>query len=273
MCSLGKLAVLQVDSPVQPAGFVSVPVPALDPDPVPATVPEEVCCSSLLFLLDILSDRVFLVDSGASLSVFPGPGSTSSDGVRLHTADGSLMYCSGTRITPLYFSCGSDSRFYSWNFQLALVSVPLLGADFLQHFNLLVDVKGHWLVHAKCLESIVIQPAPDPSASRSSPPSFQTLSPPTVLPPPSHHLLTKLGPTVHAKPRRLDPEKLAAAKVEFFTMEKAGIIRRSSSHWSSPLHMVKKKDRGWRPCGDYRRLNNVTVPDRYPLPNIADFTS
>ena len=37
--------------------------------------------------------------------------------------------------------------------------------------------------------------------------------------------------------------------------------------------MVKKKDRGWRLCGDYRRLNNVTVPNRYPLPHIADFTS
>ena len=34
--------------------------------------------------------------------------------------------------------------------------------------------------------------------------------------------------------------------------------------------MVKKKDGG---CGDYRRLNNVTIPDRYPLPHIADFTS
>ena len=56
-------------------------------------------------------------------------------------------------------------------------------------------------------------------------------------------------------------------------MEKAGIIRRFSSLWSSPLHMVKKKDGGWRPWGDYRRLNNVNIPDRYPLPNIADFTS
>ena len=37
--------------------------------------------------------------------------------------------------------------------------------------------------------------------------------------------------------------------------------------------MVKKKDGGWRPCGDSRRLKNVTVPDRYPLPHIAEYTS
>ncbi len=37
--------------------------------------------------------------------------------------------------------------------------------------------------------------------------------------------------------------------------------------------VIKKKDGGWRPCGDYRRLNTATVPDRYPLPNIADFSS
>ena len=37
--------------------------------------------------------------------------------------------------------------------------------------------------------------------------------------------------------------------------------------------MVKKKDGGWRPCGDLRRLNNITIPDRYPLPNVADCTA
>ncbi|CAM1323273.1 Uncharacterised protein r2_g3180 [Pycnogonum litorale] len=52
-----------------------------------------------------------------------------------------------------------------------------------------------------------------------------------------------------------------------------GIIRPSSSNWSSPLHMVPKKQPGeWRPCGDYRALNNITRPDRYPLPKLRDLS-
>ena len=47
----------------------------------------------------------------------------------------------------------------------------------------------------------------------------------------------------------------------------------SSSPWSSPLHVVSKADGGWRPCGDYRKLNVTTADDRYPLPHIHSFSS
>ena len=56
-------------------------------------------------------------------------------------------------------------------------------------------------------------------------------------------------------------------------MEAMEIVRRSSSPWSSPLHVVPKPSRGWHPCGEYRRLNAVTVDDRYPVPRLQDFTA
>ena len=87
-----------------------------------------------------------------------------------------------------------------------------------------------------------------------------------------HHLRTS-GPPISSPFRRLDAEKLAAAKAEFSALEKDGIVRRSDSPWASPLHMVRKTDGSWRPCGDYRRLNGVTVPDSYPLPNMMDFVA
>ncbi|RUS70636.1 hypothetical protein EGW08_021603 [Elysia chlorotica] len=85
-----------------------------------------------------------------------------------------------------------------------------------------------------------------------------------------HHIPTS-GPPVHTRARRLDKDKLSAAKTEF--EERLGIVRRSSSAWSSPLHIVKKSNGGWRPCGDYRCLNDITKGDKYPLPHIQDLNS
>lgn len=51
---------------------------------------------------------------------------------------------------------------------------------------------------------------------------------------------------------------------------KAGVIRESTSPWASPMVFVRKKDGTTRPCVDYRKLNDVTRRDAYPLPRVDD---
>ena len=95
--------------------------------------------SNLVYLQDSLSVQRFLVDSGAFVSVFPHIFPTLSaplSKTKLLTAGGSPLPCFGARVIPLRFG----SRHFSWSFQLALVSVPILGSDFLHHHALLVDV-------------------------------------------------------------------------------------------------------------------------------------
>ena len=70
--------------------------------------------------------------------------------------------------------------------------------------------------------------------------------------------------------RRLPQGQQEEADRQVKEMLEQGIIQPSSSPWASPIILVKKKDGTMRFCVDYRRVNNVTVKDAYPLPRIDD---
>ena len=84
--------------------------------------------------------------------------------------------------------------------------------------------------------------------------------------------------TGNGQPIRQKPYRSALTQKE--TIEKhinamldADIIRESTSPWASPVVIVPKKDGSLRFCIDYRKLNNTTVKNCYPLPNIDDIFS
>uniref|UniRef100_A0A6G5ABV7 Putative tick transposon n=1 Tax=Rhipicephalus microplus TaxID=6941 RepID=A0A6G5ABV7_RHIMP len=68
----------------------------------------------------------------------------------------------------------------------------------------------------------------------------------------------------------VSPTERHAIQTQVKEMLQDGVIQPSSSPWSSPVVLVKKKDGTLRFCVDYRKLNNVTKKDVYPLPRVDD---
>jgi hypothetical protein len=98
---------------------------------------------------------------------------------------------------------------------------------------------------------------------------------PSTLPPSRLYdhaitLLPNFAP-VNNRPYRYSPEQKNEIERQVSNMLQYGIIVPSLSPFASPILLVKKKDNSWRFCVDYRKLNSITVNNKFPLPIIDEF--
>lgn len=238
-----------------------------------------------LAISDKRNGITYLIDTGADISVIPRKmmrGKLTPVDYQLYAANSTIIktYGSTTQTVDLGLR-----RPYTWQFTIAEVKQPIIGADFLAYHGILPDLKNRRLIDEETLLRVRVKITAEKQAAVATVQEeckikellrkYIEITRPTafkkIIHHVKHHIVTS-GPPMAERPRRLTPEKYMAAKLEFEAMMAQGICRPSSSQWASPLHMVRKSNGEWRPCGDFRKLNSATNVDKYPLPHIQDFT-
>ena len=75
---------------------------------------------------------------------------------------------------------------------------------------------------------------------------------------------------VSKTPYQMSTPKMLELKMQLQDLLEKKYIRPSVSPWGARVLFVKKKDVTLRLCIDYRKLNKVTVKNKYPFPRIDD---
>ncbi|GFW42131.1 transposon Ty3-I Gag-Pol polyprotein [Trichonephila clavipes] len=104
--------------------------------------------SSRLFITDLVTRNKFLIDSGAAVSCYPKRLTKFSvkQDLELYAANGSRISTYGIIKLELDFFFFGLRRSFPWSFLVADVSDPIIGADFLERFELLIDVRNRRLL-------------------------------------------------------------------------------------------------------------------------------
>lgn len=255
-----------------------------------AIQPSQQSTSPRLFVKVKHYDDEFLVDTGSDLSAIPpavAKATTPITNYNVFAANGSPITTHGA--TELNIDVGLPKN-YIWNFVVAEVSQPIIGADFLKYYNILPDLTNKKLIDGATMCSVQCAVRQSSHSSISSIRRESDLDPRVrdlllkhraLTKPPQYHdkvqhdvvcFIETDGAPTYDKPRRLRPEIEKEVRSEYSRQQKIGLVRLSKSQWASGL-IVKKEKSKLRLIGDFRRLNAQTIPDRYPIPVIYDAIS
>ncbi|XP_065094620.1 uncharacterized protein LOC135715149 [Ochlerotatus camptorhynchus] len=195
----------------------------------------------------------------------------------LYAANGSRIATYGTEICRPTFDL---RRNFPWRFILADVTTPILGANFLKHYGLIVDLRGECLIDkmtnikARGQINLIAEGLFGLNAFSGSNDYGGLLSEYSDVTRPRlpnqevkhnvKHTIKVEGPPCNSKFRRLPPHKLEALRKELKLFLELGYIKPSKSPYSSPVHLATKTLQN----GDikYRLVSAVA---EYPKPDTV----
>lgn len=186
-----------------------------------------------------------------------------------------------SKFSPM--TCNWADRWLEFTYQGKLVKLQGIQSHQLQYLSeVSSDQMMKWQVGNDIWALAVVDCLSSPLCDSAVPASIQDVlqkyssvfQPSAGLPP--HRELDHSIPLVpgaipvNSRPYRYSPAQKDEIEKQVQEMLESGLISRSCSPFASPVLLVKKKDNTWRFCVDYRRLNAITIKNKFPLPIVDE---
>jgi hypothetical protein len=159
---------------------------------------------------------------------------------------------------------------------------PPLQVSTISAIKVYISTKGNDIWAFVLVDQVLPPPGTTTKDSKKLPETIQDLlvvykdvfTDPQALPPSrayDHAIPTLPGSQpINSKPYHYSPQHKTEIEHQVQNLLQSGLITHSHSPYASPVLLVKKKDGTWRLCVDYRKLNDITIKNRFPMPVIDE---